>query len=77
MKQTIITLALCALTLGACTNKQQEVEPDGAYLFTYFNDPTHSLFMAISYDGYEFKAINGTAFATRTSTADPTTSSIS
>ena len=22
----------------------------GAYLFTYFNDPTHSLFMAISYD---------------------------
>ena len=59
MKQTIITVALCALMLGACTTKQQEVEPDGAYLFTYFNDPTHSLFMAISYDGYEFKAING------------------
>ena len=31
----------------------------GAYLFTYFNDQTHSLFMAISYDGYTFKAING------------------
>ena len=31
----------------------------GAYLFTYFNDPTHSLFMAISYDGYTFTAING------------------
>ena len=31
----------------------------GAYLFTYFNDPTHSLFMAISYDGYTFTAVNG------------------
>ena len=31
----------------------------GAYLFTYFNDATHSLFMAVSYDGYTFKAING------------------
>lgn len=30
----------------------------GAYLFTYFNDPTHSLFMAISYDGYTFTAVN-------------------
>jgi len=26
--------------------------------FTYFNDATHSLFMAISYDGYSFTAIN-------------------
>ena len=26
----------------------------GAYLFTFFNDPTHSLFMAVSYDGYTF-----------------------
>lgn len=30
----------------------------GAYLFTFFNDPTHSLFMAISYDGYTFTAVN-------------------
>jgi len=30
----------------------------GAYLFTYFNDPTHALFMAISYDGYTFTAVN-------------------
>lgn len=30
----------------------------GAYLFTYFNDPTHSLFMAISYDGYTFTSVN-------------------
>ena len=31
----------------------------GAYLFTYFNDDTHSLFMAVSYDGYTFHAVNG------------------
>lgn len=30
----------------------------GAYLFVFFNDPTHSLFMATSRDGYEFKAVN-------------------
>jgi len=32
---------------------------DDAYLFVYFTDPTHSLFMATSYDGYTFKAVNG------------------
>lgn len=32
---------------------------DSAYLFTFFSDPTHSLFMAVSYDGYHFRAING------------------
>ena len=59
MKATIFTATCCAmLLLNACSTKPQE-EPDGAYLFTYFNDPTHSLFMAISYDGYEFTAING------------------
>ena len=49
--------ALFCLCLGivSCTEKEEM----GAYLFTYFNDPTHSLFMAISYDGYEFTAING------------------
>lgn len=30
----------------------------GAYLLVYFQDNTHSLHMAISYDGYNFKAIN-------------------
>lgn len=30
----------------------------GAYLFTYFSDPTHSLFMATSRDGYAFTAVN-------------------
>ncbi len=30
----------------------------GAYLFVFFSDPTHSLFMATSHDGYEFTAVN-------------------
>lgn len=30
----------------------------GAYLFTYFSDPTHSLFVATSRDGYSFTAVN-------------------
>ena len=30
----------------------------GAYLFVFFNDPTHSLFMATSRDGYTFTAVN-------------------
>ena len=30
----------------------------GAYLMVYFTDPTHSLFMAVSRDGYSFTAVN-------------------
>ena len=30
----------------------------GAYLFVFFNDPTHSLFLATSHDGYTFTAVN-------------------
>ena len=58
MKKTLFLLlaVLIASTAGA---KKQLTEKDmGAYLFTYFNDPTHSLFMAVSYDGYHFKAVN-------------------
>lgn len=29
-----------------------------AYLFVFFDDPTHSLFMATSHDGYTFTAVN-------------------
>ena len=59
-----LQLLLCLVTIvfsSAEAKRQQQLsEKDmGAYLFTYFNDPTHSLFMAISYDGYTFTAING------------------
>ena len=50
---TLLTLPAAAKTKRALTEKDM-----GAYLFTFFSDPTHSLFMAISYDGYTFTAIN-------------------
>lgn len=53
-------LALAALLAATGLSAQGVPEKKmGAYLFTYFNDPTHSLFMAISYDGYSFTALNG------------------
>ena len=62
MKNIIILVALFTAwaTTGEAKKQKQPSEKDmGAYLFTYFNDPTHSLFMAISYDGYTFTAVNG------------------
>lgn len=51
--------------LGVSCNQQQKsgltipTEKDmGAYLMVYFTDPTHSLFMATSRDGYTFTAVN-------------------
>ena len=62
MKKTLLLTALFAVALmttaGAKTKKTLTEKDMGAYLFTYFNDPTHSLFMAISYDGYTFTAVN-------------------
>jgi hypothetical protein len=57
MKKIVIVL----LTLFLCGGVQarQPSEKDmGAYLFTYFTDATHSLFMGISMDGYTFTAIH-------------------
>jgi len=58
--QTLVFILACHLTLSAAAkSKRAPTEKDmGAYLFTYFSDPTHSLFMAISYDGYTFTALN-------------------
>ena len=47
MRKSLLAAAFAALALTACSGEGKM----GAYLFTYFNDPTHSLFMAISYDG--------------------------
>ena len=61
MKKVLFVASLL-LAFAAQTDakaKKALTEKDmGAYLFTYFNDPTHSLFMAISYDGYTFTAVN-------------------
>ena len=55
---TLLFVALFAMPAEAKTKKQPKEKDMGAYLFTYFNDPTHALFMAISYDGYTFTAVN-------------------
>ena len=55
---TQLLTALVALPTAAKTNRTLTEKDMGAYLFTYFSDPTHGLFMAISYDGYTFTAVN-------------------
>ena len=50
---TLLALPTAAKPKRALTEKDM-----GAYLFTFFSDPTHGLFMAISYDGYTFTAVN-------------------
>ena len=60
-RQLFFSLLLSALAMIPAMAKQKRAltEKDmGAYLFTYFTDPTHSLFMAISYDGYNFTPVN-------------------
>ncbi|MBM6992186.1 MAG: family 43 glycosylhydrolase [Prevotella sp.] len=57
----LLFFALALTSAHAATHRAKKTlkEKDmGAYLFTFFNDPTHSLFMAISYDGYTFTAVN-------------------
>ena len=46
---------LLSCSAGRKTPTEKEM---GAYLFVFFSDPTHSLFMATSYDGYTFTAVN-------------------
>lgn len=60
-----LTKTFCLALLGLLTvislpaKKTPSEKQMGAYLFTYFTDATHSLFMGISWDGYTFTAING------------------
>ena len=56
-------LILCVFVTSCGQQKKQEknipTEKDmAAYLMVYFTDPTHSLFMATSRDGYTFTAVN-------------------
>ena len=59
MKRTLFLILVAIMTLSvAAKPKRALTEKDmGAYLFTFFSDPTHGLFMAISYDGYTFTAV--------------------
>ena len=60
-RKLFLTLLLTVVALLPTAAKQNRVltEKDmSAYLFTFFSDPTHGLYMAISYDGYTFTAVN-------------------
>lgn len=57
-KQMLLLLPAVMLTVVAMAKRQPTEKDMGAYLFTFFNDDTHSLFMAVSYDGYTFTAVN-------------------
>lgn len=63
MQTKLLTAIASILLTLSCTQKSETQTQDigkktGAYLFTYFTDPTHSLFMAVSRDGYTFSAVN-------------------
>lgn len=53
-----VSLFFC-ISLSAQPQSKLPAEKDmGAYLFVFFSDPTHSIFMATSRDGYTFTAVN-------------------
>ena len=61
MKRILLLSFSVLLCMASCVplGKKQLTEEDmGAYLFVFFSDPTHSLFMATSHDGYTFTAVN-------------------
>ena len=60
MIRLLAGVALTTLAVVPSTAKTKPLtEKDmGAYLFTFFSDPTHALYMAVSYDGYTFTAVN-------------------
>lgn len=60
MKNKLILLVslLCCLSVNAEKPATLQEKDMGAYLFVFFSDPTHSLFMATSHDGYTFTAVN-------------------
>ena len=59
-KNKILFLVCFLIAMTSCVSKRQQLteEDMGAYLFVFFSDPTHSLFMATSHDGYTFTAVN-------------------
>ena len=58
MRKLFLAMTLLLLPLMAEAQKVPTEKDMSAYLFTFFNDSTHSLFMAISYDGYNFTPLN-------------------
>lgn len=61
MKRLLLAVLLLTLCLNAVARLHSS-DPDergmGAYLFAFFKDDSHSLYLAVSYDGYQFTAVN-------------------
>lgn len=64
LRSAFVVLALTAqpfLNSGCATIEKAQVPAEkdmGAYLLTYFKDDTHSLYFALSSDGYSFTDVN-------------------
>lgn len=57
--KSLFLISCLLLALFSCKKpKAKQNEKMEAYLMVYFTDPTHSLFMAISTDGYTFTDVN-------------------
>ncbi|WP_365340395.1 family 43 glycosylhydrolase [uncultured Parabacteroides sp.] len=54
----LLTSGIFAQSNGKTARSIPSEKEMGAYLMVYFTDPTHSLFMAVSRDGYSFTAVN-------------------
>jgi hypothetical protein len=59
MKCKILLFSVLVLLLSGCTSKIPQEKDMAAYLMVYHKDETHSLYMAVSPDGYSFTDVNG------------------
>ena len=56
-----LSYVLSLLLFVSCQSKTDSATSEedlSAYLLVYFQDPTHSLYFALSSDGYSFTAVN-------------------
>jgi hypothetical protein len=59
LRSKLLVIQFLLLTVSSYAQPKAPQEIDmGAYLLVYFTDPTHSLFMALSTDGYTFADVN-------------------
>ena len=58
MKTLLLFLFVAVFSLSASNNSWEKEKEMAAYLLVFHTDETHSLHMALSYDGYTFTALN-------------------
>ena len=59
MKKLIFTALMVCMCVGVQAAKKASDSPLAAYLMVYHKDADHSLHMALSRDGYSWKALKG------------------